>query len=129
MAALSAPRDTREAIPGKFVTLEVAASKTVYAGGIVAVNSSGKAQPAAEVASTKIVGIALETVGAGHNVKIQRKGVFLLDNDITNAITIADYGKSAYIVDDHTVSDVAGTNSVVAGKIVGLDNGQVLVEF
>lgn len=129
MAALTAPRDTREMAPGKFITLEVASGNTIYAGGLVAINASGKAVPAADATGLLVVGIAQETVGEGHNVKIQRKGVFLLDNDTTNPIAIADYGKPAYVVDDHTVSDTAGSYAVVAGRIVGMEGTQVRVEL
>ena len=121
MASLSAPRDTAEYVDNTFVTATVASDTTIYAGALVAINTSGKAIPAADATGIRsVVGRAEFTATAGQAIKIKR-GVFGWNNDTTNAVEATDIGKTAYVVDDHTVSDTAGSYSVVAGVIKGLN--------
>ena len=129
MANLTAPRNTPEYVDNTFVT--ITAGGTIYEGGMVAVNSSGAAVPAAASAGLKVVGRAENQVTSGGIVKI-RRGVFGWDNDTTNAVVSTDVGKPAYVVDDHTVTATAdstqGATNIVAGIIKGLDeNGLVIV--
>ena len=53
MANLTAPRNTPEYVDNTFVTVE--AGGTIYEGGMVAINSSGKAVAAAVTAGYKVV--------------------------------------------------------------------------
>lgn len=128
MANLTAPRNTPEYVDNTFVTVE--AGGTIYEGGMVAINSSGKAVAAAVTAGYKVVGRAENAAKSGEKVKI-RRGVFGWDNDTTNAVVATDVGKPAYVVDDHTVTATAGgsgATNIVAGIIKGLDeNGLVIV--
>ena len=111
--------------------MTVEAGGTIYEGGMVAINSSGKAVAAAITAGYKVVGRAENAAKSGEKVKI-RRGVFGWDNDATNAVVATDVGKPAYVVDDHTVTATAdstqGATNIVAGIIKGLDeNGLVIV--
>lgn len=59
MAVLTAARDTRELMTGaqKYLRhVEPAAGKTLYIGGIAALNSDGKAVPAGDAAGLVVIG-------------------------------------------------------------------------
>ena len=118
MANLTAPRNTPEYVDNTFVTVE--AGGTIYEGGMVAINSSGKAVAAADTAGLKVIGRAENAAVSGGKVKI-RMGVFGWDNDATNAVAATDIGKLCYVVDDHTVSIDDQTNGVVAGVVKDVD--------
>ena len=132
MAALSQARNTAELHVGALhynFEREVASDNTVYAGGIVAQNSSGKAVPASDTANLVVLGRAEATVGAGGKTVI-RTGVFLFDNGTSSEeLTAADIGAAAYIVDDHTVGKVGGTNHIPAGIVVDVTADGVAVEI
>ena len=132
MAALSQARNTTELHVGALhynFEREVASDNTVYAGGIAAQNSSGKAVPASDTANLVVLGRAEGTVGAGGKVVI-RTGVFLFDNGTSSEeLTAADIGAAAFIVDDHTVGKVGGTNHIPAGIVVDVTADGVAVEI
>ena len=132
MAALSQARNTAELHVGALhynFEREVASDNTVYAGGIVAQNSSGKAVPASDTANLVVLGRAEATVGAGGKVVI-RTGVFLFDNGTSSEeLTAADIGAAAFIVDDHTVGKIGGTNHIPAGIVIDVTADGVAVEI
>ncbi len=132
MAALSQARNTAELHVGALhynFEREVADGSTVYAGAIAAQNSSGKAVPASDTANLVVLGRAEATVAAGGKVLI-RTGVFLFDNGIgSEALTAADIGDAAFVVDDHTVGKVGGTNKVPAGIVIDVTAEGVAVEI
>ena len=132
MAALSQARNTAELHVGALhynFEREVASDNTVYAGGIAAQNSSGKAVPASDTATLVVLGRAEGTVGAGGNAVI-RTGVFLFDNGTSSEeLTVADIGGAAYVVDDHTVGKVGGTNKIPAGIVIDVTADGVAVEI
>jgi len=132
MAALSQARNTAELHVGALhynFEREVASDNTVYAGGIVAQNSSGKAVPASDTANLVVLGRAEATVGAGGKALI-RTGVFLFDNGTSSEeLTAADIGAAAYVVDDHTVGKVGGTNHIPAGIVIDVTADGVAVEI
>ncbi len=132
MAALSQARNTAELHVGALhynFEREVADGSTVYAGSIAAQNSSGKAVPASDTANLVVLGRAEATVAAGGKVLI-RTGVFLFDNGIgSEALTAADIGDAAFVVDDHTVGKVGGTNKVPAGIVIDVTAEGVAVEI
>lgn len=132
--ALTADRDTPERAGVDF-SFPVAAATKIYAGALVALNAAGDAVPGATATTLTAVGRADEQVdntgAAGDKVVAVRKGVFRFGNSAAgDAITKAEIGDSAYIVDDETVAgtDGAGTRSV-AGKIVDVDADGVWVEI
>jgi hypothetical protein len=111
MGALTADRNTQR----KDDYLGLAAA-VIYAGGMVAVDSSGLAQPCADSASLKFVGIARRYVdnsaGADKavNVDVFRSGVFSLTSgsDLT-----AHIGELAYALDDESVDLTGNTQHQV----------------
>ena len=85
-------RDTRERLP-KSRALE--AGGTIYAGTLVALNSSGLAVPAADAAGLRVLGRAENSAVTGEQVEVA-EGCFLLDNAGSgNALTLADLGRFA----------------------------------
>jgi hypothetical protein len=124
--ALSADRITRVK-EGKEVAYPVAASTTIYNGGMVAVNTSGYAVPAATTAGYKVVGVAREQVdnSSGSNgdllVRVSKGGAYEMENSATNAVAQADVGRICYVEDDETVADENGGSSVVAGIVDSID--------
>ena len=132
MSALSDARNTAElhvgAIHYNFERV-VNDGSTVYAGAIAAQNSSGKAVPASDTANLVVLGRAEATVGAGDNLVI-RTGVFLFDNGTSSEeLTVADIGAAAYVVDDHTVGKVGGSNHIPVGIVIGVTADGVAVEI
>ena len=132
MSALTQARNTVELHVGAIhynFEREVASDNTVYAGGIAAQNSSGKAVPASDTANLVVLGRAEATVGAGNKVLI-RTGVFLFDNGTSSEeLSAADIGAAAFIVDDHTVGKVGGTNKIPAGIVIDVTADGVAVEI
>ena len=132
MAALSQARNTAELHVGAIhynFEREVASGSTVYAGAIAAQNSSGKAVPASDTANLVVLGRAEATVGAGDNLVI-RTGVFLFDNGTSSEeLTVADIGAAAYVVDDHTVGKVGGSNHIPVGIVIDVTADGVAVEI
>lgn len=134
MTALAAIRNTprRDDV---LIELGAAASKTFYAGAIVALNAAGYATPGA-VASTLIgMGRCEASVTSGgvagvEKVKI-RIDTFRYANSASGDLIAADdIGKPCYIVDDQTVAltDDSGARSI-AGFIHDVDAQGVWVRF
>ena len=132
MAALTEGRNTVEILAN--VThytygREVADGAVVYAGSIAAQNGSGKAVPASDTAGLVVLGRAEATVSNGEKVVI-RTGVYLFDNGTSSEeLTAADIGAAAYVLDDHTVGKVGGSNGIVAGIVVNVTAEGVAVEI
>lgn len=130
--ALAADRNTQMR-DGELLSLPMAAAK-IYAGAIVAVNSSGYATKGQAATGMTYIGRAEGQVdnSAGSNgdksVLVRRGKDFKWKNSATSAITQADLGKVCYIEDDETVSktDQAGTLSA-AGTITGVETDGVWV--
>lgn len=122
MAALSANRLTN--ISGSFRTVSkpVKASTTIYKGGLVAIDSTGYAVPAADTAGHKVIGVALEKIdnsaGASGALNV------LVANDCrvqlsAASIAITSDGAVMYVVDDQTFDEAVGTNSIKVGVLDG----------
>ncbi len=144
MTALGAFRDTRQ-IGGPIVpsalavrNFPIAATTSIYAGGMVATDSSGNAVPASASTALKIWGIAqatkLNTVAAGYGTAGQltidvMPGTHSLTNGSgANAITAAHVGRICYASDDNIVNLTDGAGLYPpAGRIEGLDGTQVKV--
>ena len=110
MANLTAPRDTRERHPKR---IEIAAGAAVQAGAMVAINEAdGLAYPATAAAGYNVRGRAARGAATGEVVQIDA-GCYNYDAEGT--ITVAAIGKTAYVVDDHTVTLTSG--AAVAGII------------
>ena len=131
MSALTSPRNTIELhtpVPHYSYELVVASGKAVYAGGLVAVNASGYAEPADDATGLAVLGRAENSGVAGETVTV-RTGVYLFDNGTsTEALTAAEVGKVAYALDDHTVGKAGGTYAVPVGIVAAVNSEGVAVE-
>jgi len=126
MAALTNDRDTPMRA-GDLFAYPVAASTRIHAGGLV-VLEAGYAKPGRTATGLACVGRAEEAVdnsgGAnGALVVPVRRGLFLYANSAAaDAVTLADVGADAYIVDDATVAKTSATNTrSKAGTIEDVD--------
>lgn len=130
-AALSAARNTPRRA-GDSVVLGVYTGTVIYAGAMVAVNSSGYAVPAADTSGYQVIGAASATVdnspyGASGAKSIEvLRGTFRWGNNA--GITDADIGSFAYAEDDNSVDDDAPSQSIIAGVIVDVDSDGVWVD-
>lgn len=100
----------------------VAASTKTLIGTFAALDGSNNLVNATDAASRRVVGIHnAETDNssgsAGDLSSGVDKGLFLVANSATNALTDAYIGRVAYIEDNNTVSSSGGTNFVVAGIV------------
>ncbi len=125
MAALTADRNTKRR-EGDMVSLE--AARTIFAGGMVAVDAGGKAVPAA-AAGTVCVGVARHQAGAGETV-LARRGVYnFADAADDAALTRADIGSTVYVADDQTVKKKNSGADAVAGIVMDVDADGVWVKI
>ena len=119
MAALSAKRVTKSRRLGHKVKYLMKASTTCYQGGIVVLDSSGLAIPAAAASGNKqAVGIAVASVtsaaSGSYYIEVM-EGEFLLTAD---AITQAHTGDMMFCNDDQTFDDTQGSNEPALGKLI-----------
>ena len=127
MVALTADFDSPQ-VEGKFRSVPVAAGAKIYAGALV-VMEAGVAAPGSVAVGLVSLGRAQfqadNTGGAAGavSVKVQR-GVFAWNSGSgADAITAANIGAPAYIIDDNTVglTNGGGTRSL-AGTIFDIDS-------
>ncbi|MCP4106729.1 MAG: hypothetical protein GY749_14525 [Desulfobacteraceae bacterium] len=120
---------------GEMIPLQVAASTVIEAGKMAAADAAGYAVPAADAANLTVMGRAEEykdnSSGSDgdETVLVRRKLAFLYGNSAANPVTGAHIGKNIYVEDAETVSSSGGTNSVVAGKCLGFEDGGVWTEI
>lgn len=139
MAALTAARNTVEKDnPAAFVheaAAGLAASATVYQGGIVCKNSSGYIVPGSTSTTLVAMGVAQETVANGAvagAIKVKAKSCVakFANSAAGDAITIAEVGTDCYIVDDQTVAKTSGSSTrSVAGKVFEVAADGVFVKI
>ncbi|MDU9022163.1 hypothetical protein LOY64_07115 [Pseudomonas corrugata] len=130
--ALTADRNTPRQ-QTQMLAIAVGAGVRIFAGAQMAVSATGFAIPGKTATGLKYAGRAEESVdnstGAdgAKTVLISRGSAFKWAND--GSVTQAQMFKTAYIVDDATVSatDGGGTRSA-SGLIVGIDSDGVWVE-
>lgn len=105
MANLTADRKSIRK-DGAIFAHPVAAATTLYAGGLVSLDASGNAVPAADSAPQRFIGKADlradNAAGAAGAVIVtgHREGVYEMN---ATGMTAADTGADAYVVDDNTV--------------------------
>ncbi len=124
----STPINTRELTTGQFLRLSVAAGAAIFCGTLVAVDSNGRAVIASDAASIEVFGRAEvdadNTGGADDALAVLvKQGVFKYPNSATHPISQANILGLAYVEDNQTVSASKGNNAVIAGRILGIDNG------
>ena len=124
MAALTKNRSTPERVPA---LRQFESAGEIYAGALVALNSSGKAVPASDTAGLRVLGRAETRAKTGEMVTV-RSGCFLFKNgSSTAALATADTGGVCYVIDDQTVGKTGGTNSIAAGLVYDVENRGVWV--
>ncbi len=133
MAALTQDRDTIKRNPRDF-EIQAAASKTFYAGAMLALDGAGKGTPGTTATTLKGLGRVRKAVtsGATNVVMVEyERGCFRYANSAAaDAITSADIGANAFMVDDQTVAKTNGTNTrSIAGVIRAVDDLGVWIEF
>lgn len=128
MTALSAAarRIVRDPQQGRELYIPMNTATTIYQGAIVCWDADGYARAAADTASFKVAGVALETVvnsgadGAA-SIRVLRGATVNLTIESTS-ITIADIGYNAIVQDDNTVTDATtATNDIPVGVILDVD--------
>ena len=131
MTALAQDRNTQRRYVERILAdnAPIAANKTVWNGSLVASDATGALNPAADTAGLTVLGVAqrrmINSTGAAATVIPPAKvaaGVFKFATTGANALTAADIGKNACVLDDQTVVRAAGTtNSIVAGTVDSID--------
>ena len=104
---------------------EIASGATIEPRDIVALNGDGKAVPAADTAGLKVIGVAAKVDADGVEVE---SGIYSFANDTTHAVTRAARGTACFIKDKATVT-ATGTNSIAAGIVVDVHDGEVYVDL
>ena len=128
MAALTQDRPTPER-EGRLVSDPLAANAVVFAGALYVLDAAGNATPATAAAANPVRAVALARASQPHgDQRVEGAlGVFRFDNDNDgDAITRADIGGDAFVVDDQTV---AKTGTAKAGVVVDVDEAGVWVRI
>jgi len=131
---LNADRNTPSK-DGKVIAVPVAAGAKIFAGALVVANATGFAARGSTAATLIYLGRAEEfadnTNGADGDVQIlvRRGQAFLWKNSGTDPVTQASLGKTAWIVDDETVSktNAGGNTQSAAGIVIGVDASGVWI--
>lgn len=133
MAALTADRNTPLRTSG-VESHPVKGATIIFGGALVCLDASGRAVPGSTATGLIARGRSEENVAnagadGAENVKV-RQGIFRWNNSAAaDAITRAEIGDPAYIVDDQTVAKTNGTNTrSAAGTIRDVDAQGVWVE-
>jgi hypothetical protein len=123
MTALTSSYDARRK-DGALVRYPLGAGVHVRKGGLLtAAAATGLVQPATDSAGVVFVGVAYEesdnTLGlaGAQAVRVLKTGVFTYAK---TAAAQTDVGKTAFVVDDNTVSTAATTDSIACGIVVGV---------
>ena len=103
---------------------EINSGSGIAVGNIVALNSTGKAVPAADNAGLLVIGVAVRI--ADNNVEIA-DGILSFANSSSAALSRADRGGVAYAADASTVAKTA-TNKIAVGVVVDVYDGEVFVD-
>lgn len=126
MTALSNSFDARRK-DGALALYALGAGVHVHKGGLLGVvSATGLVQPVSDTAGLVFVGVAYEesnnTGGAAgaKTVRVLKTGIFTYAKA---AAVQADTGKTAFAVDDGTVSTAATTDSIACGVVVGAPDG------
>ncbi len=118
---------------GALVLYPLGAGVQVYKGSLLAVApGTGLAQPASDSAGLVFVGVAYEgannTGGAAgaKSIRVLKTGVFTYAK--AGAVQ-TDVGKTAFTVDDATVSTAATTDSIACGTVVSAGGTSVQIRI
>ena len=132
-AAVNTPKKS-----GVLQNFGVYTNTRIWAGTMVALNSSGYAVPAADTSGYIVVGRANKTVdnrdgnasglassSGAQTIEVER-GVFgWTGRGISNDTAV---GSICYVSDDNSVTNGTGDNSIIAGVVVDYSDGKVWVD-
>lgn len=124
MGALTESRNTLERqINFRRYTL----AATVLAGAMTAQNADGNAVPASDTAGLTVIGRCEHSGTEGDDIDV-KVGCFRWENSETDAVAAANINKLCYVEDDQTINASGGTNKIVAGVVVEIDDEGVWVD-
>ena len=120
---------------GDVLQLPVPVGVNYPAGNLIAVDGTGTAQLADDVAGLHVVGRAETDVVAGIDifegtaiVRVKR-GTFQFGNSLTNPVTQAMIGQPAFVQDCRTVCAAAGSqHAVKAGVVIEVNSLGVFID-
>lgn len=114
----------------------VAATQSIYVGGLVMLNTSGNLVKAAATATLIMRGVAKQqsvNAAAGAIVESEHGVLVRLKNSASSdQITRAEIGDTCYVVDDETVAKTDNSSARPAAgtvKDIDADTGEVWVEI
>ena len=130
MAALTANRNTQEILchSQKFRRIrKVDPACTIFTGGIAACDSrTGMAQNASDTPGLTVLGRAEGFTADGR--LIIKSGMFKYDNGTGGEqLGMEDINHIVFVVDDHTVGKIGGTNRIPAGVLREIDSDGLLI--
>lgn len=135
MVALTTNRNTKQR-QNADLEIGVAANIQIFAGSMVAVNSSGFLAPATTATDIKVIGRASRQIdnrdGANgdQTLRVERDIYAFANSSGGDEITVSDIGDTCYVVDDQTVAKTDGVSTrSVAGRVVDVDIDGVWVNF
>lgn len=117
---------------GKIIVVPVKAGVKINEASLIALDANGFASEAAKGKEITVIGRSeeyidnLEGADGAESIRVKR-GVFVWSNDSTSPVEEKDVMKQCYILDSKTVTMNSVDNSV-AGKVIGLEDGNVKVE-
>lgn len=131
MAATTVDRQTERKYVERYLAEDalLAATTTIPNGVIVMANANGELLNGADVAAQTVVGVSVQRMvnAAGAAAKVTPKakvaaGCFKFGTTGGSAITAADVGKNAFLLDNQTVVRTGGTvNAIVVGQVDSID--------
>ena len=117
---------------GDFVIAPVALTTTIYAGNLTALDPTGNAVEADDIAGLRLQGrLELDIVNGltyqNDNEATIKRGVFKYQNSTTHPLAQANVGSICFVQDSQTVASTS-TNRVKAGVVVEIDSDGVYVD-
>lgn len=109
----------------------VGASKTIYKGTLVGINTSTGYAEAKDASGNRFAGVSsgqavCGTTAGAVKVEVYRQGVFKF---IMASAAITDLGKEVYSSDDQTVANTDAGSCTKVGKVVGYDTNIVWIDI
>jgi hypothetical protein len=133
MSQLSADNET---IKGPLVgtglvnRLPILSGAKLFKGGLLAIDSAGEVQMAADALGLRVLGLCIEQIdnaADGELADPPQGGAYRLENSAAAPVTVGLRGRPCYVEDDHTVASTS-TNLVPAGIVVDVDEAGVWVD-
>ena len=103
---------------------EINSGSVIAVGNIIALNSAGKAVPAADTAGLLVIGVAVRIDDGSVEIA---DGILSFANSSSAALSREDRGNVAYDADASTVAKTA-TNKIAVGIVVDVYDGEVFVD-